>query len=270
MRERRDLIGSRLSEYVVSPLRQLASLRETQHRPWPRSSFPWVMGQSWLDLLFVHWRLDPELLRAHVPRPLELDVYDGAAWLGITPFKVAGFRLVGLPPVPGLSTFAELNVRTYVTFGGKPGIWFLSLDAASRLAVEGGRRVYRLPYFFARMTLEPEDTAFAFHSQRIDSSGGPAAFAVRYRVEGEESTPSLGTLEAFLVERYCLYALGERGEVKRAEIHHPAWRLHPASADIGPNTMPPPKLELPSRNLFFITPPARTSSSGSQGQSQAN
>jgi uncharacterized protein len=237
-------VSRRLGEYVAAPLRQIASLRRTAHRPWPRPSFPWVMGQSWLDLLFLHWPVPAEQLRPHVPAALELDVRDGRAWLGITPFEVAGFQLVASPPVPKLSTFPELNVRTYVTYGGRPGIWFLSLDAASRLAVAAARRFYRLPYFRARMSAEPDGQGFAFRSERVDARGRPAAFAARYEPQGEQWTPPAGSLEAFLVERYCLYAVGAGGALLRADVHHPPWRLRRAAVGIAENTMPPPGIAL--------------------------
>lgn len=238
-------MSRRAGEYVAAPLRQILSLRETAHRPWPRPSFPWVMGQSWLDLLFLHWPVPAEALRPHVPASLELQERDGAAWVGITPFELVGFRLVVLPPVPKVSTFPELNVRTYVTYGGKPGIWFLSLDAGSRLAVAAARRVYKLPYFHAGMAAERAGQAFSFRSERVDPRGHAAAFSALYEPDGDQVKAPAGSLEAFLVERYCLYSIAEGGEVLRADIHHPPWRICPAAVDIAENTMPPPGLELP-------------------------
>src|SRR5438093_9555315 len=103
------------------------------HRPWPLPRAPWVMAQTWEDLVFLHWPMDPDDLRARLPRGLSLDTYRGDAWVSITPFVVTGLRPRGIPAVPGLSSFAETNVRTYVTRDGKPGVWFFSLDASSRL-----------------------------------------------------------------------------------------------------------------------------------------
>jgi hypothetical protein len=119
--------------------RQAAVVEVTAHRPWPLPAEPWVMAQTWHDLLFCHWRLPVEALRPHVPAELELETFDGSGWLGVTPFLLDGLRLRNLPPVPLLSRFLEVNLRTYVRAGGRPGIWFFSLDAASRLAVEGAR-----------------------------------------------------------------------------------------------------------------------------------
>src|SRR5919206_2124106 len=133
--------------------RQRASLGVLHHRPWALPDAPWVMGQTWADLLFCHWPVDADQLALHVPASLPLDTFDGAAWLSVTPFEVQGTRLRGTLPPPVLSRFPELNVRTYVTLGERPGIWFLSLDAASMLAVATARGLYRLPYLRARMEI---------------------------------------------------------------------------------------------------------------------
>src|SRR4051812_47250315 len=118
-----------LAEILPSAARQSNALRETDHRPWPLPAQGWVVGQSWLDLLFAHWPVDPVELRPHVPEALELDTFEGCCWLGVSPFRLQAFRLRGLPPAPYISNFLEVNVRTYVTHGGKPGIWFFSLHA---------------------------------------------------------------------------------------------------------------------------------------------
>ncbi len=110
-------------------------LRQTEHRPWPLPSGPWVMAQSWRELLFAHWRIPVEALRPLVPAELELETWDGSAWLGVVPFLMAGVRPRGVPALPRLSAFPEINVRTYVKVESKPGVWFLSLDAANSLAV---------------------------------------------------------------------------------------------------------------------------------------
>jgi len=91
---------------------QSSSLNEVGHRPWPVPDKPWLMGQTWRNLLFAHWRVPHDALRPHVPPLLELEQFDGSAWLGLTPFRLSGLRLRGLPPVPGLSACYELNCRT--------------------------------------------------------------------------------------------------------------------------------------------------------------
>ncbi len=131
-------------------------LDQVSHRPWPLPNGPWVMEQQWHDLLFAHWRVDEGLLRQHVHLGLEIDTYQGQAWLGVVPFRMEGVRLRYAPAIPGTSRFPELNVRTYVKHGEKAGVWFLSLDAASRLAVTAARVWFHLPYFFARMSCDEE------------------------------------------------------------------------------------------------------------------
>jgi len=183
-----------------------------------------VQAQTWEDLLFAHWPVSEDALRQRVPPGLELETFDGSAWLGVTPFRIAALRLRGLPPLPRVSTFPELNVRTYVTRDGKPGIWFFSLDAGSRLAVEGAKLTYRLPYFRARMSAVRRAGWIEYESHRAD---GDAAFGGRYRGEGDFFRAEPGSLEHFLTERYCLYAADGAG-VFRADIHHPPWPLQRA------------------------------------------
>ena len=198
------------------------------------------MGQSWLHLLFAHWSVDPAVLARVVPPELPLDLHQGRAWIGVTPFRVEGLRLRRTPPVPLVSRFLEVNVRTYVTIDGKPGIHFLSLDAASRLAVSAARRTYRLPYFHSRISLDASPEGRRFHSERRSGDGPPAGLDCRYRPVGERFEASPGSLEHFLTERYCLYTLDERRTVQRAEIHHPPWPLQPAAAEFEANTMTAP------------------------------
>jgi uncharacterized protein YqjF (DUF2071 family) len=202
------------------------------------------MGQTWEGLLFAHWRLPVKAVRPLVERGLEIDTFDGSAWLGITPFRVDALRLRGLLPAPFVSRFLELNVRTYVTYGKKPGIWFFSLDAASRLAVEGARRAYRLPYHQARMRADRHGLRIRYESTRLGSPARPYVFSGRYRPTGEPEPAAQGSLEHFLAERYCLYTSHE-GRLHRAEIHHPPWPLQTAEATIELNTMPPDGVTLP-------------------------
>ncbi|MFN8423535.1 MAG: DUF2071 domain-containing protein [Anaerolineae bacterium] len=127
-----------------------ADIADAAHRPWPLPAAPWAMAMSWLDLLFLHWPLDPDVLAPFIPPPLVLDTFDGRAWLGVVPFRMAGVRLRGLPPIPGTAAFPEINVRTYaVAPDGRRGVWFFSLDATSRLAVRAARAWFGLPYFDA-------------------------------------------------------------------------------------------------------------------------
>jgi uncharacterized protein len=202
------------------------------------------MGQTWEALLFAHWRVRVDAVRELVPPGLVVDTFDGTAWLGITPFRVDALRLRGLPPAPGVSRFLELNVRTYVTRDRKPGIWFFSLDAASRLAVEAARRAYRLPYHHARMRADRRGDRIQYESTRIGGPPRPYVFSGRYGPSGAVAPAVPGSLEHFLAERYCLYAVHD-GRIHRADIHHPPWPLQPAEGAIELNTMPPDGVRLP-------------------------
>jgi uncharacterized protein YqjF (DUF2071 family) len=230
---------------LAASARQSAGLAETAHRPWPIPAKPWRMGQTWEHLLFAHWRADAGELRRLVPDSLELETFDGSAWIGILPFRITALRLRGTLPLPGVSSFLELNVRTYVTAGGKPGIWFFSLDASSRLAVEVARRAYELPYFGARMSAQRRDDWIEFESAREEAAEHPVVFSCRYRPRGPVLAAAPGSLEEFLTERYCLYTVDRRGRLCRGEIHHRPWPLQEAEAALELNTMAPPGVALP-------------------------
>jgi uncharacterized protein len=204
------------------------------------------MGQTWEQLLFMHWPLPAEVLRPAVPAELPIDTFDGAAWIAVTPFDVLGVRLRWTPPLPRLSHFPELNVRTYTTVDGRPGIWFLSLDAGSAPAVAAARRLYRLPYFRAQMAIGRRGPRITYRSSSSSTHRPRAALDVEYAPTGPRFTARPGTLEHFLIERYCLYALDDAHRVHRADIHHPPWPLQPAEAAIHDNTMTAPfAIELP-------------------------
>jgi uncharacterized protein YqjF (DUF2071 family) len=219
---------------------QRTALLHTAHRPWPLPDTPWMLAQTWRDLVFAHWAVDPADLRPLIPVELPLDTFEANAWIGITPFVVTGFRLRGMPPLPVVSSFPELNVRTYVTVGGKPGIYFLSLDADSHLAVAGARRSHRLPYFRARMSVQREGATVRYESERVSGDGPAASFEATYRSRGEAFSAAPGSLDHWLTERYCAYTLDEERRVLRADIHHRPWQLRGAEAQIRQNTMTRP------------------------------
>lgn len=229
-------------ELLSAPTRQSSVLERTEHRPWPLPTGPWLMSQTWEDLLFAHWPVDAEAVRPLLPEGLSVDEYGGTAWLGITPFEISGLRLRGTWPLPGVSRFPELNVRTYVTAEDKPGIWFFSLDTSSRLAVEAARRLFRLPYHHARLRFARTGDRFECDNAR---RGGERThvFSASYGAAGAAFEPEPGSLEHFLTERYCLYSAVDQ-RLHRAEIHHRPWRIRPAEASIALNTMPPDGLDV--------------------------
>lgn len=196
------------------------------------------MRMSWCDLLFAHWPIDAQLLQARIPPGLELDLFNGQSWLGVVPFRMSGVRPRCVPPAPGLSAFPELNLRTYVTANGKPGVWFFTLDATSRFAVRAARRFYHLPYCDARIQCRrTADGWIHYHSQRTDRSYPAAEFRGRYRPLGAPAATTSDSLTAWLTARYCLYAGDSRGGVWRGEIDHVPWPLEPAEAFIDANSV---------------------------------
>jgi uncharacterized protein YqjF (DUF2071 family) len=209
-------------------------LQYQDHRPWPVPKTPWFMRQTWNDLLFAHWSLAAEELRPLVPPELSLDLFEGNAWVAVTPFHMTDVAFRGMPPVPVLSAFPELNVRTYVTYGGKPGVFFFSLDAFSPPAVWGARLAYHLPYFYARMAVEVEQDRVSYSSVRFRAPH--AEFKGNYRPTSDPSASRPGTLEHFLTERYRLYTVHD-GSVYGADIHHVPWKLQTAEATILRNSM---------------------------------
>lgn len=210
-------------------------VRKTDHRPWPMPQAPWVMTQTWHDLLFAHWRVDAARLRARIPKEFELDLFDDSAWLGVVPFHMTNVAPRGVPSLPWISAFPELNVRTYVRVGDRPGVFFFSLDAGSPVAVTAARALLNLPYYPATMSVSSAGDRIEYRSVR--KSGDPADLTATYEPQGTPFEAMEGTLEYFLTERYCLYNNDRRGAPYRLEIHHPPWSLQPARATFERNTM---------------------------------
>ncbi|MBA3824209.1 MAG: DUF2071 domain-containing protein [Ktedonobacterales bacterium] len=213
-----------------------AILAQAPH-PWPVPPAPWVMRQTWHDLLFAHWPVAPATLRGTLPAGLTLDTFDGMAWVGVVPFVMGGVRPRGIPPVPWLSAFPEINVRTYVTANGKPGVWFYSLDAGNPVAVAIARGVFHLPYFNARFTVATSAEAVTYASRRGRGMAGLGAFSATYRPSSSPVHAAPGSLAHFLTERYCLYTTDGRGRLLRGDIRHASWPLQAATAEITTNTL---------------------------------
>lgn len=210
---------------------------KTDHRPWPMPDRPWTVAMTWHDLLFMHWPLPISLLRRFVPAGLEIDTFDGNAWLGLVPFHMSGVRPRIFPRILE-SKFPELNVRTYVNYRGKPGVWFFSLDAAHWPTVKVARLFYHLPYHHARMSVSNTNGTLHYASRRlVRRRTAGAEFVGEYKPAGSMFHSASGSLDHFLTERYCLFSLDPRGQIHCAEIHHSRWPLQPAEADIQTNTM---------------------------------
>src|SRR5579862_6688042 len=236
----------------MSPARrQRESLRIRGHRPYPLPARAWVGGQSWEHLLFSHWSVEPSSMERVVPAGLELDLFDGRAWLGIVPFRLLGLRPRLLPPVPTASTFLETNVRTYVRRGGRSGVYFFSLDATSRLAVQGARTLFHLPYRHAhgRVTW---DASTRYRMTRTDRAYPAASLDASYHARGPAREPVAGSLEHFLVERYCLFADRRDGRIMRTDIHHRPWVIHEAEGELAHHGLIPPELAIDDLPLLHV------------------
>ena len=223
-----------------------AILQNTAHRTTPIPTGPWVMTQTWHELLFAHWPITPEKLRPLIPPLFPLDTFEGEAWVGVVPFRMSNVRPRGVPPVSGLSAFPELNVRTYVTIHGIPGVYFFSLDAGNPIAVAVARTVFHLPYFNAVMSCKRTDETIDYSSHRIHRCAPAADFVATYRPVAPIEYASGDTLIYWFTERYCLYTTDKHGRAFRSDIHHVQWPLQAAEVEISKNTMAlSHKIELP-------------------------
>lgn len=205
-------------------------LQHTSHRAWAPPRSPWLIRQSWLNVLFAHWPLPVDAVRARLPASLQLDTYGDRAWVSVVAFRIDPFKTRGVP----LSLrFPELNLRTYVRMGDKPGVYFFSLDAASQTAVHGARAMFRLNYYYAAIEISGHGRT-EFTSKRLERPR--ADFHASYRVAGDPLAMTPDSLEAWLAERYCLYAT-RGGPTFRVEIHHLPWVLQPAAAQLQPEQL---------------------------------
>lgn len=197
-----------------------------------------VLWMNWRDLLFLHWPVPAESLQPMIPPELEVDTFQGSAYVGLVPFTMKGVRPIGLPPVRGLSNFHETNVRTYVHHRGRdPGVWFFSLDAAHPLAVTLARRTYHLPYHLARMFLEHDPPNVAkpsspilYSGVRVSPNPRPASYLIRALANGTPHPATPGTLEHFLIERYILYAQA-RDHLYLGRVHHQPYPVQAARVE---------------------------------------
>lgn len=195
------------------------------------------MVQRWHDLLFAHWPADAETVSSQLPPGLTLDRFEGEVWVGVVPFRMSGVWPRFLPSLPWLSAFPELNVRTYVTAQGRPGVYFFSLDAGNPAAVAIARSLYHLPYFRAAMHCLHRGDEIGYSSVRTHRGAPKARFEGRYGPTGAPYHAATGSLEHWLTERYALYTSDRGGRIYRGDIQHAPWPLQPANADIRTNTM---------------------------------
>lgn len=218
----------------------MAVLGRVDHRPWPLPARPWAGRQTWLDLLFAHWPVPARELRRFVPEALDIDERDGTSWVGLVPFRMRDVTLRGAPSLPWLSRFAEMNLRLYVTRDDRPGVWFISLDAARKAAVWAARRWFHLPYFHARIAVREEGPRVSYDAARLEGDA-VVRFRARYWPISSPYEAKPGTLEHFLTERYCLYSQAPDGALYRGDVHHQPWPLQHAAAAIEVNDVAGPQ-----------------------------
>jgi len=212
-------------------------LDQHEHRPWPLPRGPWRMFMRWSDLAFLHWRVPTDALRPLVPAALEIDTFDGRAYVGVVPFRMEATRWRWAPPIPTATEFPETNVRTYVRSGDRAGVWFLSLDAASRLAVWGARFMLNLPYYYASMSLTRNGDSIHAISRRVGTVQGLGRFDATFEPVGEVRAVQPGTIDHWFTERYCLFGQRRGGAVYWMDVHHRPWPLQCGAATINHNTM---------------------------------
>jgi len=208
------------------------ALRATSHRSEPLPRRPWFLAMEWRDLLVLHWPVPAAALQPLLPPALEVDEFDGTAWIGVVPFLMCGVRLHWLPPCPGAGAFPELNVRTYVRRDGRPGIWFFSLDAGSRLTVRGARALFSLPYFDAQMRCERVDGEVRYRSERRHRKAPPAALRARWRMPAAVAQTAPGTPAHWFVERYRMYVPAPGGGARTGHVAHVPWQLADAAVEL--------------------------------------
>jgi len=205
------------------------------HRPWKLPNGPWRWRQSWCDLLFAHWPIPSEELRPYVPKPLKVQEFNGTSWVGIVPFRMEGVMHRPFPDLPWISSFPEINVRLYVEYEDKPGVWFLSLDTTNSLAVWAARRYFHLPYYKAQISVEKQGDYYHYNSYR--QRANVVDFKAKYAPSSNSYEAKAGSLEHWLTERYCLYAKSSEGDLYRSEVHHLPWPLQKAEAEFATNKM---------------------------------
>jgi uncharacterized protein YqjF (DUF2071 family) len=201
-----------------------------------KSRQPWLLFMTWLDLFFASWRVPVEAARSVLPRGLELDTFDGTAWVTMVPMRVTGMHWRGIPPIPGMDGFRELNLRTYVRQNGKPGVCFLSIECPAGLSDWIARQFFGVPYHFAQMITFNDSDFFHYASERLLKDRTSATFFAKFRALEGGHQPVPNTIEHFLLERYASYFV-HQGKTYRGEIQHEKWNVQPAEAFIEVNTI---------------------------------
>ena len=210
-------------------------LKERNHRPYSLPEWPWVTTQRWENVLFLHWQFSPNVLKPHIPKQLQLDLYDAAAWIGIVFFQVKGMRLRSMPALPRLSSFLQLNVRTYVTYNGLPGVYFFSLDVDSKFACLLAKTIYSLPFRRADVKLDRQgDYMNMVYARKKGSFAGEMSCS--YAPVSAVFQAQINTFDHWLLERYCLWNI-RKNDLWRTDIHHTKWNFQKAEVILHSHSM---------------------------------
>lgn len=182
---------------------------------------------SWANLLFLHWRVEPRIMRELVPPELELDLFDGSSWVGLVPFRMEACEFKGVPQLPGMRDFFECNVRTYVKHRGRTGVWFFSLDAQALLPVLGGRWLWSLNYVYSKFSVSTQDSVTDYQLMRRTGPWEMGGTHVQWRSGDPLAESAPGSLEEFLTERYWLFTK-RWGRIMGGQVRHAKWQLRKA------------------------------------------
>lgn len=202
---------------------------EVHRRPFPLPMLPWVMTQEWNHLLMLHWPVSRLLLEPFVPKPLTVDTYENNAWISFILFKVTNMRFRGLPKIPYLHTFNEINIRTYVTYKGNRGVYFFSLSVNKWLNALAPKLLL-FPYYYKKIALQQDEV---FH---FSLKGQNEKFDCSYSSASDLFITSPGSLDYWLLERYCFWTV-KRKWLFRGDIHHEQWRVNEAKVSIRDNSL---------------------------------
>ncbi|WP_216830153.1 YqjF family protein [Alkalihalobacterium elongatum] len=226
----------------------------------------WVMRQTWSSLLFAHYKVPKSLIRSVIPTCFEVETFEEEAWISVVPFFMSGIRARGLPELPFTPSFPELNVRTYITFNGRPGVYFFSLDASSKVAVSLANLTYNLPYMNANMSCVSKEREIEFTSERTDNRANKGVFSAKYFPVSDVYFAKPGTLEHWLTERYSLFVTKGMG-IYEGRINHKPWPLQRAEVQFGVNTVaqsvgipiedPPDLLQYSNKLKVVVWPPKK-------------
>ncbi len=213
-------------------------------------SLPWIMKQTWIDSLFIHYPVKREVLQKFVPDVLPIDTFEGVGWISIVPYLTSSMRLRGIPPAPGIKQFPGYNVRTYVNVNGRPGIYFFSLTAANWFSATAAKIFFRLPYYFLDIHMDNHNDLVIFNSKTLANNG--AQLICNYKPNSKSKRAERGSLDEWLIERYCLFTVNKKGAPLRCNILHHPWLLQDVEVEFQKNTTLSPFNIIPDNRNYIM------------------